>query len=162
MGERCFIKAHNEPEPIGEGSNYTVGMGFEVDDSRIPLLWVALFTKDDLKTVIVPEHYLEDSAPKVTIPALHTTKTAALVSFDRRMPAIKKHVVPAIWPYVKRFRDAVSNCECDHVEFDLHALWWLHGKSSDQLVSAIKNDYRGLIRMRNGPPPTEKSPLMTR
>ena len=143
MGERCFIKAHNEPEPIGEGSNYTVGMGFEVDDSRIPLLWVALFTKDDLKTVIVPEHYLEDSAPKVTIPALHTTKTAALESFDRRIPVIKKHVVPAIWPYVKLFRDALSNCESDHVEIDLHALWWIHDQNADMLVGMIKNMLQG-------------------
>ena len=96
MGERCFLKAHNEPGPIGEGSNYTVGMAFEVDDSSMPLLWVALFTNDDLKTAIVLEHFLEDSAPKVTIPALHATKTSALETFDRRLPAIKKHVVPAI------------------------------------------------------------------
>lgn len=143
MGERCFLKAHNEPGPIGEGSNYTVGMAFEVDDSGIPLLWSALFTDDDLKTVIVPEHYLEDSLPKVTIPALHANKTSALETFDRRMPTIKKHVVPAIWPWVKRFRDAFSNCECDHVEVDLHALWWTHGKNSARLVGEIKKRLQG-------------------
>ena len=143
MGERCFLKAHNEPGPIGDGSNYTVGMAFEVDDSSLPLLWGALFTDDDLKTVIVPEHYLEDSAPKVTIPTLHATKKSALETFDRRMPTIKKHVVPAIWPWVKRFRNAVSNCECDHVEVDLHALWWIHGKNSARLVSEIKKRLQG-------------------
>ena len=143
MGERCFLKAHNEPGPIGEGSNYTVGMAFEVDDSNLPLLWGALFTDNDLKTVIVPEHYLEDSAPKVTIPTLHATKKSALETFDRWMPTIKKHVVPAIWPWVKRFRNAVSNCECDHVEVDLHALWWIHGKNSARLVSEIKKRLQG-------------------
>lgn len=145
MGERCFLKAHNKPEPIGAGSevDYVVGMAFEIDDQGIPLLWMALFTENDLKAVTVPEHYLEDSAPMVSIPVLHATKTVALESFDRRMPAIKKHVVPAIWPYVKRFRDALSNCQSDHIEIDLHALWWIHDKKSDQLVRTINNMLQG-------------------
>ena len=145
MGERCFLKAHNESEPIRAGSkaSYSVGMAFEIDDQRIPLLWMALFTENDLKTVTVPAHFLEDTAPKVTIPALHAAKAAALETFDRRLPAIKKHVVPAIWPYVKLFRDALSNCESDHVEIDLHALWWIHGQNADMLAGMIKNMLQG-------------------
>ena len=139
MGERCFLNVHNEHEPIGAGSrvDYAVGMAFEVDFDRIPPLWLALFAESDLKTVIVPEHYLEDFTPKVTIPALHATKTAALELFDRRMPAIQNHVHPAIWLYLELFRDAVAACEYDYIEIELYGLWRQFEKSANNVSDYI-------------------------
>ena len=112
MGERCFIRAHNEPEPIGGGSNakYAIGMAFEVDYQRIPLLWVALFAEENLKTVTVPEHFLEDNAPKVAIPTLHAPKSRTIETFERRIPVLRKHIDPAIWPFVELFQTAVEVC----------------------------------------------------
>lgn len=142
MGERCFIKAHNEPEPIGGGSkaSYAIGMAYEVDCQRIPLLWVALFDEENLKSVIVPEHFLEDDAPKVTIPTLHALKTRTIKTFERRIPVLRKHIDPAIWPFVELFQNAVAECKYSHIELDLHALWWLQGKSADRLkISIVKH-----------------------
>ena len=139
MGERCFIRAHNEPEPIGVGSKarYAIGMAFEVDYQRIPLLWVALFAEENLKTVTVPEHFLEDNAPNVTIPTLHASKSRTIETFERRIPVLRKHIDPAIWPFVELFQTAVRECKYSHIEVDLHALWWMQGKSADILNEII-------------------------
>jgi len=141
MGERCFIKVHNQAEPIGGSSNakYSIGMAFEVDYQGIPLLWVAMFTKDDLKSLTVPEHFLGGDAPMVAGLGLHSSKGKALETYDRRLPTIRNHVNPAIWPYVELFRKAVADCPFGYVELDLHALWWIHGKSVARLREIILN-----------------------
>ena len=139
MGERCFIRAHNEPEPIGGSSktHYAVGMAFEVDCQGIPLLWVALFTKDNLKSVTVPENFLDGNAPEVTIPTLHSSKSTAVETFERRIPFLRDHIDPAIWPFVELFQNAVRECKYSHIELDLHALWGIQGESADKLKEII-------------------------
>jgi hypothetical protein len=141
MGERCFIKAHNEPEPIGGGSKarYAIGMAFEVDYDRIPLLWIALFDDDNLKIVDVPENYLEENPPKVAIPTLHASKSMAIEAFERRIPVLRNHIEPAIWPFVELFQRAVEECKYSYLELDLHALWWTLGKSAGELKEVIRS-----------------------
>lgn len=143
MGERCCIQVHNKPEPIGAGyvSLHADGMVDSVDSSvdrwRIPPLWMALYTEEDLKSWSAPECCIEEGEPAVTIPALHTTKTSAFEIFDRRKPSILKHVYPAIWLYVELFRDAVAACEYDYIEIDLYGLWRQYEKSADNVSDYI-------------------------
>ena len=143
MEGRCIIKAHNKPEPIGASyiSFYADGMDSFVDPSenmsRIPPLWMALFTGEDLKSVSVTESILEEGEPKVTIPALHTTKASALERFDSRKASILTHVDPAIWLYVELFRDAVAACDYEYIEIDFYGLWRLCEKSADDVGDYI-------------------------
>ncbi|MCF7837113.1 MAG: ankyrin repeat domain-containing protein [Candidatus Marinimicrobia bacterium] len=137
MGDRSFLKAHNEPQPIGwlAEAPYQLGMGFEVDSDPIPILWMALFGKEHIKEVLVPSDSWEEDTPKVPIPAMHTPLEAARQYFQQRLPVIRPHVHPQLWPYVDLFLKAVENCGARFLEIDLYAFWALPREKDSAMLS---------------------------
>lgn len=122
------IGADNINDLVGRGSDYISG------NNNMPLLWMALFTTADLKTVHIPD---ESVSPGTHILALHATKKSALETFDRRIPAIRRHIDPALWFYVLKFRRAVAECEYNYVEIDFHEMWLQGEESADELEAII-------------------------
>lgn len=136
MGDCDFLYGMKSDKPQGSRKkDEGVIMAAETDNQmRIPLLWGALFTAKDRRTIRWNVRGKQHS-----LSAWHTSLASALENLRARIPAILPRVHPALHPFVEAFEQALAACTFPYLQLDMEALaFWLDHdrKAVDERVEA--------------------------
>jgi hypothetical protein len=144
MGDRDFLHGLKSDKPEGDRKGDSdVIMCIETDDAeRIPLLWGALFQKDDCSMVKrVWEDLFEGQhgeKKEYTLPVWHVSVAKALENFRSRKDWILQHVHPALHPFVDAFEEGIANSRNPYIQLDLDALYFWMDRDSEAVKTRVE------------------------
>ena len=119
MGDCDFFIGLKSVKPQGaRKKDYGVIMCAETDpDMIVPLLWGAVFTDQDRRTMRRSE-----GGRRVELSVWHTSRASGLEKLRQRKPWILRHVHPALHPFVDSYEQALATCKYPYLQLDMDTL----------------------------------------